>query len=124
MWSENKDLEHQTQITVGKEDPWMVLDQISDKAKKSIATNYDLGREGEASQGVAVMRDDLSMAKTAGKLSKENTGNVKERNPYELGTYYMGQRSFPSPLSLQVSLTIVYAIVLISITYSFPIFFP
>lgn len=56
----------------------MVLDQISDKAKKSITTNSGLGREGETSQGVAVMRSDLSMAEAAGILSEENTGNMKE----------------------------------------------
>lgn len=56
----------------------MVLDRISDKAKKSIATNSGLGRKVETSQGVTMMRSDLSMAQTAGKLSKENTGNMKE----------------------------------------------
>lgn len=56
----------------------MVLDQISDKAKGSIATNSGLGREGETISGVAVMRSDLSVAEAAGKLSKENTGNMKE----------------------------------------------
>lgn len=67
----------------------MVLDQISDKAKESIATNFGLGREGETSQGVAVMRSDLSVAEAAGKLSKENTGNVKEeKSPWAENTLY------------------------------------
>ena len=56
MWPDNKDLEYQAQVSVGKEELWMVLDQISNKAKESTAANSGVVRKGETSQGYSRKR--------------------------------------------------------------------
>lgn len=48
---DNKDPEYQAQVWVEKEESWMVLEQISGKAKESTETNFGLAKEGESCQG-------------------------------------------------------------------------
>lgn len=49
---DSKDFDHQAQVSVEKEEPWMVLEQIIGKAKESLIANFGLSKEGESYQGL------------------------------------------------------------------------